>query len=547
MVRDEYTRAESGYFGRVTPADVPPPTRRSRRHPAAADAADSGTLVADHADAKSRTGAGVTAPRDPSAAAPLPTLTPAPSVTPADEPAKPGKPERPAKVEKPTKVAFAWVDEGVLAPGARTAAGLDTASSSIAPASADLLASAPRRSPFRPGVIIPVLLIAMLFGGYAATTLLWPLHAVAPEVTAMKVEPVAAAAATPVWPAVGSAGVAVRGIQGTLSNSVDAAPIASITKVVTALVVLEEMPLALGETGPEYRFTSNDRSQYQGYRNRGESALPVPVGGTLTQYQLLQGMLIGSANNYADRLASNLWPSDAVFARAANEWLQAHGVGAIAVVEPTGFDSRNVATDEALVKLSALALANPVIAEIVRTPAVELPGVGLVTNTNDLLADPGVIGVKTGMLDSYNLLSAKDITVGESTIRLTASVLGQPDAETRSAATRALYAQLEAELQPTTTVAAGTNVGVVETRWGSKVNIMTSAAAPVILWNGGVATIATEFALGDHRDKGDEVGSLTATGPFDNATVSLELDGDIEPPSAWWRLTHPLDLFGLAG
>ncbi len=39
--------------------------------------------------------------------------------------------------------------------------------------------------------------------------------------------------------------------------------------------------------------------------------------------------------------------------------------------------------------------------------------------------------------------------------------------------------------------------------------------------------------------------SLSVQGPLDSATVSLELASDIEPPSAWWRLTHPLDLFGL--
>ncbi|SIT86592.1 D-alanyl-D-alanine carboxypeptidase family protein [Microbacterium sp. RU33B] len=511
----------------MTPADVPPPTRRSLRATDQTDAADAtAILVADPVVAP--------AARDRDAHSVLPPRT---SPTPGTA----------GKAPAPAKVAFAWVDESVVATGARPALTADATGSALAPASADLLASAPRRSPFRPGVIIPILLILALFGVYGATTLLWPLHAVAPEVTAVQVEPVAAPAAAPVWPAEGSAGIAVRGISGSLSSSAEPQEIASITKVVTALLVLEEMPLAVGETGPEYRFTANDRSQYQGYRNRGESALNVPVGGSLTQYQLLQGMLIGSANNYADRLASNLWPSDAVFARAANEWLASHGVPGITVVEPTGFDTDNVATNEALLILATKALANPVIAEIVRTPSVELPGAGLVTNTNDLLADPGVLGIKTGALDRFNLLSAKDIVVGDVTIRLTASVLSQPDPEARSAATRALFAQLEAELQPTTTVAAGTTAGVVETKWGARADVVTADAAPVILWNGGAATLETEYSLGDSRAQGDQVGTLTATGPFGSTSVALRLDGDIEPPDAWWRLTHPLDLFGLAG
>lgn len=479
----------------------------------------------------------------------LRTAAPTPTALSGD-PATPGtaaRPGRPVKADRPAKVAFAWVDESAIAAGTRATPGLGAADSALVPASADLLASAPRRSPFRPGVIVPVLLIVALFGVYAATTLLWPLHAVAPEVTAVQVDPVSAPAAAPIWPAEGSAGIAVRGIPGSLASSTEVFEIASITKVVTALLVLEEMPLAVGEAGPEFRFTANDRSQYQGYRNRGESALNVPVGGTLTQYQMLQGMLIGSANNYADRLASNLWPSDAVFARAANEWLASHGVPGITIVEPTGFNTGNVATNDALLILATKALANPVIAEIVRTPSVELPGAGLVTNTNDLLADPGVLGIKTGALDEFNLLSAKDVTVGDVKIRLTASVLGQANPENRSAATRALYAQLEAELQPTTIVAAGTTAGVIETKWGARANVVTADAAPVILWNGGAATLTTEYSLGDSRAKGDDVGTLTATGPFDSTSTALRLDGDIEPPDAWWRLTHPLDLFGLTG
>ena len=89
---------------------------------------------------------------------------------------------------------------------------------------------------------------------------------------------------------------------------------ASITKVVTALVVLDEMPLA-GRAGTGVPLHRERQHTYRDYLSNNESALDVPVGGTLTQYQLLEGMLMGSAGNYADRLAGNLWPTDAVYAR----------------------------------------------------------------------------------------------------------------------------------------------------------------------------------------------------------------------------------------
>ena len=386
---------------------------------------------------------------------------------------------------------------------------------------------------------------ALLIGAYSTTTLIWPLHAVTPTIEAAQVQPIAAPPAALTWPAAGSASVAVAGIDGVVASSVEPSQMASITKVVTALLVLDQMPLAVGEQGPEFRFTSRDRSAYWGYLDNNESALDVPVGGSLTQYQLLEGMLVGSANNYADRLAGNLWPTDAVFANAANTWLSAHGVPGVTVVEPTGLDPRNTASPDALIALAKRAMAEPVIAEIVAKPAVDLPGAGLVTNTNGLLVDAGVVGIKTGSLDSYTLLSAKDVIVGATTVRLYSAVLGQPDDESRLAASRTLYAETELALQPVPSVTKGTVAGHVVTVWGEDVAIVTRDDSNVILWNGGVGAVATDFSLGDARDKGAEVGTLSVQGPLDAVTTPLELAADVEPPSAWWRLTHPLDLFGL--
>ena len=321
---------------------------------------------------------------------------------------------------------------------------------------------------------------------------------------------------------------------------------ASITKVVTALAVLDQMPLAVGEQGPAFQFRAADRAAYWATLAHGESALNVPVGGSLSEYQMLEGMLIGSAGNYADRLAGNLWPSDSVYADAANGWLSAHGVAGVTVVEPTGMSRANVASPGALIALAQKALENPVIAQIVAEKSVDLPGAGHVVNTNGLLADPGVVGIKTGTLDAWNLLSAKDVTIGGTTVRLYASVLGQPSDAARLEASRALYAELEAELQPEPSVAAGTKAGAVETAWGDTVDVVTGDDASVILWNGGAGKVTTSYSLGAHDEKGDVVGSLSVDGPLNHAKVDLRLADEVEGPTAWWRLTHPLELFGLS-
>jgi len=104
---------------------------------------------------------------------------------------------------------------------------------------------------------------------------------------------------------------------------------------------------------------------------------------------------------------------------------------------------------------------------------------------------------------------------------------------------------VEQELQLRPSVAAGTVAGQVDTLWSDPVPITTAADADVLLWNGAAATVTSTFDLGDRREAGDVVGSLLATGPRDAATVDLVLDGEIDEPSILWRLTHPLQLFGL--
>lgn len=516
-----------------------PPTRRSLRRGGRAEShVDEAPLPPDDLE--------IEVPRVPADAASTPALIAAASFDDTSvAAAKDADPSVPVVVP-PVTTALRWVDERSVTESARAVPQLEAAgAASFTPVAADLLARAPRRSPWRPGVLVPFAFIFAVIAAYCGATLLWPLHAIAPTVQASVVEPVPAAGAVGAWPGVGSAAVVVDGVGPALASSADARSIASVTKVVTAMVVLDQMPLALGKQGREFSFTAADERSYWAYRRGGESALNVPVGGTLSEYQMLQGMLMGSANNYADRLADTIWPSNAVYARAANDWLAAHGISGVTIAGPAGIEAENTATPEALLEVAKRALADPVIAEIVRTHSVELPGAGLVENTNNLLADPGVVGLKTGTLDSYNLLAAKDVTIGDTTVRIYAATLGQPDVETRDAATRALFAQVEQELQLTPSVTAGTSVGRVETRWGASVPIVTASDADVVLWNGSAARLSTSFDLGDAREQGDVVGSLVATGPKNAATVDVVLDGELDGPSPWWRLTHPLELFGL--
>lgn len=398
----------------------------------------------------------------------------------------------------------------------------------------------------RPGILVPLGALVAFLATYAGTTMLWPLHEVAPTVQAAEFTAAASPAAVVTWPSQGSAAVGIGGI-GTASSSLDAAAIASVTKVVSSMMVLDRMPLAVGEQGPEFSFTWSDSVEYWDYRRSDQSALDVPVDGVLTEYQMLQGTLLGSANNYIDRLSDEIWGSDTAFASAAATWLGDRGLDGITIATPSGFDDRNTATPESLVALAEVAMQNPVFAGIVGTPSVDLPGAGTVKNTNGMLADAGVVGVKTGTLgDSWNLLTAKDITVDDTTVRLYAAVLGQADDAQRLTQTRSLFTQVETALAAQApAVAKGTVVGTVSTLWGTTTDVVADADADVVLWNGAIAQTSTAFSLGESREEGDSIGTLTSAGPLNTVTTSISLADDVDPPSPWWRMTHPLELLGV--
>ena len=201
----------------MTSDDTPAPTRRARRAQTGAvpvsgseDAPDGGILTIQTGETDTVYPPSSTAPVDVTAVAPTIATVPvadAPTVAtwnPA-ELAEPSDFTLPAITTAPTatevaggRTALVWVDETLVEHGAAPA-DLTAAATPYVAVETDLLSDAPRRSPFRAAVVVPTLAIAAVVGAYAATTLLWPLHAVAPTVTAMEVQPIAAPAAAPAW------------------------------------------------------------------------------------------------------------------------------------------------------------------------------------------------------------------------------------------------------------------------------------------------------------------------------------------------------------
>src|SRR5436305_1067363 len=123
----------------------------------------------------------------------------------------------------------------------------------------------------RVGVAL-VLVVAAL----AAFNYLRPIPAVAPSPVLSASDRVEGAAPALPWPSAGSAAVGASGV-GLLASSGNeqAIPAASVTKVMTALVLLKDKPLKIGDAGPSVTITDTDVHAYEADLQAGQSVAAV--------------------------------------------------------------------------------------------------------------------------------------------------------------------------------------------------------------------------------------------------------------------------------
>lgn len=410
-----------------------------------------------------------------------------------------------------------------------------------------------RRRRRRRGIVgaVVVLAIAASLGGYSAYALTAPIgtatiDAEAPPVT---VPP----AAQVVLSGDGATAVSVSGADAYLgpeASGIWAAgggneprPIASISKLITALVVLDAKPLAgAGDPGPTLTFDRDDHALYDKYYVLNATIAEMPAGSSMPLHDALEAMLVVSACNYAEAVANWAFGSQSAFLRAARDWLAANGLTGTTIVEPTGIDPRNTSTPSDLIALGKLAMANPVIAEIVQMPRLDAPGIPPTPNTNTLLGTDGITGIKTGTLEGSgsNLLFSATLDVGiGQPLGIVGVVLGGYTHDSVDLDVEALLGSIRDGFHRVPLGESGQQVGTYSTPWGESAGIVLGESASVLTWSD--TAVTSEFTVEPITtgEEGDTVGEITWTAGPNTVTVPLVLAGDIEPPTAWWRLTHP--------
>lgn len=388
-----------------------------------------------------------------------------------------------------------------------------------------------------------LLLLAGLF--YLPMTLLAPLGESAPVVPVHAEAPGAAAELD--FPGYGASAIGAVGFPGVLatSGSDKALPMASITKVIVALTVLEKHPLAPDETGPSVTMTADDERYYAEYRAMNGKVAPVRSGQVYTQRELLQLALIESANNYSTSLVVWAFGSEQAFIAAATEWIAARDLPTVRVVDSTGLGSDNRASASDLVELGRLALADPIVREIVATEELQIQGVGQVENTNELLGRDGVSGIKTGTLDSFgaNLLFSADYLIGSTSVTAVGVVLGGTDHPTLNRAIRDLLQTVEAGFHELDVSDAGEPFGSYATPWGQTAEAQAGAEATLLTWSDTPVTVEVTIEPVRLAEAGTRVGEAVFTAGERSVTVPLVLSDALTDPGPGWRLTHPAELF----
>jgi len=199
-------------------------------------------------------------------------------------------------------------------------------------------------------------------------------------------------------------------------------PIASTTKLMTAYVVLHELPLGrivrARRYVPEY----------------GESLLGLRVGQRISVRDLLYGLILRSGNDAAYDLAWAAAGSERAFVHQMNRYAAALGLAGTHFANPIGLDQRgNHSSARDLATLTRRLLAMPVFARIADSRRAVLRSVRprrRIETINELLSMAlWVTGVKTG-----HTFGAGYVLVGSGRrrgVELIAVVIGAPTDEDR--------------------------------------------------------------------------------------------------------------------
>jgi serine-type D-Ala-D-Ala carboxypeptidase (penicillin-binding protein 5/6) len=313
-------------------------------------------------------------------------------------------------------------------------------------------------------------------------------------------------------------------------------PVASLTKLMTALVVLER-------AHPRDLVTVRADAVFDPDRYGASSILGLRAGERVRVGDLLYGLLLGSANDAAVALADHISGNVDAFVAEMNARAAELGMHDTHFRSPNGLDDRGYSSAEDLVTLVGAVREHALFRTIAATRFHTMPGPGgvrrRIQNRNVLLwLYPGATGVKTGFTAGagYCLVA----TAERGNRRLLVVLLGEPS-DAFSDAAAMLNHGFEA-FKKHTFVRAGDSLGTVGIRGGA-VPVRAADDLRALVAIASLPNVRRSMRIDPHVGfppaVGQTVGILAATiGDTTIGTVPIEVEAVPAPVSAgdgpWW-------------
>jgi serine-type D-Ala-D-Ala carboxypeptidase (penicillin-binding protein 5/6) len=314
-------------------------------------------------------------------------------------------------------------------------------------------------------------------------------------------------------------------------------PTASTAKLITVLTVLQKKPLKPGTQGPTLVMTQQDVDSFNHYVEIGGSTAKVEVGERITQYQMIQGVLLPSANNLADTLAIWAFGSLEAYQKAAQRYVESIGARETTIgTDASGFSPTTRSTASDLTKIGIAAASHPVVREVVAQDSVVLPVAGEKLNTNWLLGDSGVVGGKTGNTDE-----AKGVFVfmsqqksGEQSFMLVGAVQGASTVQEAMTRSKEMIAAYAPKFTFATYLRKNQVVAEYKTAWGETVSAHAARDLRMVTWPSRPPR-AVRLTLSPASPPLSQ-GAVAGAAIIGDERVPIVLSGQLHSPTTTWRI-----------
>lgn len=394
---------------------------------------------------------------------------------------------------------------------------------------------------------LSALLVLALLAGYAAWALKRPLPELKP-VQAVYSSQVKTPAGALAWPAAGQSAAGIAGSSFLQTHGPQTTlPTASTAKLITTLSVLQKKPLAPGQQGPLITLTAADVAIYNAYTAQQGSVVRVVAGEQISEYQMLQAILLPSANNMADSLAIWAFGSLNAYAVYANNYVKQLGLNSTHIgTDASGLSPTTTSSAHDLAKLGETVMQNPVLAQIVGQPSASgIPVVNTINNVNFLLGTNGIVGVKTGNTDQAGgvFVGAAKATANGKPVIIVTSLTGSPSLFQAMKDSLPLIQSAQNNFKPAQIAKAGDIVGSYKVPWGGYIPAIATQNLSTSAWAGSAVTYDTLLKpIPADSPDGHIVGSISVrkSAVTNKKSVTVKLQATPARPSPWWLLLHPL-------